>query len=346
MVYELSRKRISNNNGLEVSYLSCGPSDGQLVVFIHGFPEVCGSWRYQLRYFGNLGYHAVAADQRGSGETTGFDENDLHSFDALNLAIDCFGFIQALGASTAYVIGHDFGTTVAYHVAALRPDIVKGLMCLGIPLGMTPEKLTEKPSASNDKAYAKMKQRGLMHYQEAMCLPETEAAVMANPRTFLAKIYHANSADSDHIVDVKRGHLYPMAFPREEVFMSRIRNDIPELSFLDLDYHVAQIQKNGMKASLSWYKNVGRNMDIARMHAGRQIAMPYAFAAGEKDFCVSMYARMYDTIDKVIPKFLFKELIPDSGHWVQQEQPERCNVVIEKFLTLAKQHNAKDSAKL
>ena len=46
-------------------YLACGPEDGPLIVFVHGWPELSLSWRHQLPHFGALGFRAVAPDMRG-----------------------------------------------------------------------------------------------------------------------------------------------------------------------------------------------------------------------------------------------------------------------------------------
>jgi pimeloyl-ACP methyl ester carboxylesterase len=42
-----------------------GPSEGELVLLLHGFPQTSLSWRHQLDALAAAGYHAVAPDQRG-----------------------------------------------------------------------------------------------------------------------------------------------------------------------------------------------------------------------------------------------------------------------------------------
>ena len=42
------------------AYLACGPEDGPLVVFVHGWPELSSSWRHQLPVLGALGFRAIA----------------------------------------------------------------------------------------------------------------------------------------------------------------------------------------------------------------------------------------------------------------------------------------------
>ena len=47
------------------SYLEAGPEDGPLLVFVHGWPGLASTWRYQLGYFAARGYRVVAPDMRG-----------------------------------------------------------------------------------------------------------------------------------------------------------------------------------------------------------------------------------------------------------------------------------------
>ena len=56
--------------GHTTSYLACGPEDGPLVVFVHGWPELSRSWRHQLPVLGGLGFRAVAPDMRGYGASS------------------------------------------------------------------------------------------------------------------------------------------------------------------------------------------------------------------------------------------------------------------------------------
>jgi pimeloyl-ACP methyl ester carboxylesterase len=42
---------------------------GPVVVLLHGFPELWYSWRHQLQAIADAGYHAVAPDLRGYGDS-------------------------------------------------------------------------------------------------------------------------------------------------------------------------------------------------------------------------------------------------------------------------------------
>lgn len=72
---EVGRSRI------KMHYVSQGDPDGQIVLFLHGFPECWFSWRYQLHFFGSKsGFLAIAPDMRGYGDSdkpNGVDKYDV-----------------------------------------------------------------------------------------------------------------------------------------------------------------------------------------------------------------------------------------------------------------------------
>lgn len=59
--------RFINTNGIKMHIAQQG--SGPLVVLCHGFPESWYSWRHQLAALSEAGYHVVAPDQRGYGQT-------------------------------------------------------------------------------------------------------------------------------------------------------------------------------------------------------------------------------------------------------------------------------------
>jgi predicted alpha/beta-fold hydrolase len=61
--------RFVDTNGIHMHIAEAGPADGPLVVLCHGFPESWYSWRHQIGALADAGYHVVAPDQRGYGQT-------------------------------------------------------------------------------------------------------------------------------------------------------------------------------------------------------------------------------------------------------------------------------------
>ena len=65
------RERRLAANGMDFFIAEAGEPGAPLVLCLHGFPECWASWRYQLPALAQSGYHAVAPDLRGYGETGG-----------------------------------------------------------------------------------------------------------------------------------------------------------------------------------------------------------------------------------------------------------------------------------
>ena len=68
---------------LDMSVLLAGPPDGELVVLVHGFPELAHSWRHQLAALAAAGYRCAAPDVRGTGGTPAAPSVEDYDADAL-----------------------------------------------------------------------------------------------------------------------------------------------------------------------------------------------------------------------------------------------------------------------
>src|SRR6202161_4476444 len=111
-------------NGLRFAYLEEG--SGPLVLLLHGFPDTAHTWDDLRPRIAAKGYRAVSPYMRGY-QPTAIPARDA---DQETLARDPLALIDALGASEAVVIGHDWGASAAYGAAALGPDRVKKLFVL------------------------------------------------------------------------------------------------------------------------------------------------------------------------------------------------------------------------
>src|ERR1700723_4019766 len=110
--------RTLDANGIRIHIAEQG--SGPLVLLCPGFPESWYSWRHQLKALAAAGYHAVAPDMRGYGQTGQPEAIDQYTL--FHLVGDMVGVLDALGAPQAVVVGHDWGAPVAWHCALLRPD--------------------------------------------------------------------------------------------------------------------------------------------------------------------------------------------------------------------------------
>lgn len=118
-------------NGLSFAYLESGPSDGPLVVLVHGFPDTAHTWDATLTALAGAGYHAIAPFTRGYHPTAIPADGDYATD---TLARDLIAIIDALGGGRpAVLVGHDWGAAAAYAVAALAPAKLRLLVTVAIP---------------------------------------------------------------------------------------------------------------------------------------------------------------------------------------------------------------------
>jgi pimeloyl-ACP methyl ester carboxylesterase len=100
--------------------LSKGPEDGELVLFLHGFPQFADAWLEIMQPISEAGFHAVAVDQRGY--STGARPPAISDYAIDRLTSDVLAFADAFGARQFHLVAHDWGGILAWQVAALRPD--------------------------------------------------------------------------------------------------------------------------------------------------------------------------------------------------------------------------------
>ena len=125
------RHRTLSTNGIQMHVVEAGDAGAPLVLLCHGFPESWYSWRHQLPVLAAAGYHVVAPDMRGYGQTDKPD--DVHAYTQLHHVGDMVGVLDAFDAKTATIIGHDWGAPVAWNAAVLRPDRFTAIAALSVP---------------------------------------------------------------------------------------------------------------------------------------------------------------------------------------------------------------------
>ncbi|HEY4942978.1 MAG TPA: alpha/beta hydrolase [Rhizomicrobium sp.] len=117
--------------GLTFTTDLAGPSTGEPVLLLHGFPETRHMWRHQVAALGAAGYRAVAPDQRGysrGARPAGADAyaTNLLTGDALTL-------MDALGHEKFHLVGHDWGGQLSWLIAAQQPERLRSLSILSRP---------------------------------------------------------------------------------------------------------------------------------------------------------------------------------------------------------------------
>ena len=122
-------QRIIECNGIRINIAEQG--EGPLVLLVHGFPESWFSWRHQIDALAAAGFRVVAPDMRGYGKSDAPQAIDQYTI--LHLVGDMVGILDALGAATAVIVGHDWGASVAWQAALMRPDRFRAVAALSVP---------------------------------------------------------------------------------------------------------------------------------------------------------------------------------------------------------------------
>ena len=116
-------------NGIMLNVVEQG--EGPAVLLCHGLPEGWYSWRHQLDALAAAGFRAVAPDLRGYGRSSRPEPTDQYTI--LHLIGDLVGLLDALDVPDAVIVGHDWGATIAWQAARLRPDRFRAVVSLSVP---------------------------------------------------------------------------------------------------------------------------------------------------------------------------------------------------------------------
>ncbi|MCC9135949.1 alpha/beta fold hydrolase [Pontibacter silvestris] len=118
-------------NGISLHVAESGKAEGDLILFLHGFPEFSYGWNKQLAYFSEKGFRAVAPDQRGYNLSS--KPSGVESYTIKNLTDDIVALIRQLTDRKVYLVGHDWGGAVAWTLAMLHPQLLEKLIVLNMP---------------------------------------------------------------------------------------------------------------------------------------------------------------------------------------------------------------------
>lgn len=316
---DISERNIQSN-GLNMHIAEAG--EGPLVVLCHGFPESWYSWRHQLRALSDAGYHVVAPDQRGYGKTDAPEPIDAYTI--FHLVGDIVGLLDALGEEQAVVVGHDWGSPVAWNCAQQRPDRFRAVASLSVPMGIrgsTPP-LVGMKSFFGDRFF----------YQLYFQMPGVAEHELQNdiPKTIRKMLFGASGAVN------RTSMMEPSNPPPDTAFMLERMpdpgDDLPSwLTTDDIDYYVSQFEHAGFRGGLNWYRNIDRNWELSGSLQGKKIEQPAFFMTGSRDV-VPYSEQALEAMKVVVPNLVDAVVLPDIGHWTQQEAPEAVNEGLIGFL--------------
>ncbi|MET4295432.1 pimeloyl-ACP methyl ester carboxylesterase [Bradyrhizobium sp. LB8.2] len=312
----MSSTRVIKANGIDLFIREAG--QGPLVVLCHGWPELSYSWRHQIAALEEAGFHVVAPDMRGYGQSSA--PADVAAYSIFDTVGDVVGLVQALGESKAVVIGHDWGAPVAWHAALFRPDIFTAVAGLSVP----------PPFRGRGKPLDLLRQGGVTNfYWQYFQAPGVAEAEFEHDvaRTMRVVLGGRGLADPSGAMFVQEGKGFLGHATAEE--------PLPDwLGVADLAFFTEAFRKSGFRGGLNWYRNLDRNWELTAPWQNAQIHQPSLFIAGSKDAVITglIGAKRVNELERVLPNLTQKLIIKGAGHWVQQERPDEVNAALVGFL--------------
>ncbi|THH32633.1 hypothetical protein EUX98_g1566 [Antrodiella citrinella] len=314
---------------LNVHYLSAGDPKAPLLVLLHGFPELCYSWRKVLVPLAKLGYHVVAPDSRGYGRTTSLNEpnkvvsydDDISPYSMFSLAYDIVALVFALGHKTcAAVVGHDFGSPVAGHAALIRPDIFQSVILMSAPFTGPPSlpfdvAANPPPPGSQVPFWVKVDQflanldPPRKHYTAYYTTRDANGDMLNAPQglhAFLRAYFHQKSADwtandprpitIPEAGQMPHYYIMPVAATMADVAAEEVPSaeSVAQNTWLpesELQVITAEYGRTGFQGGLNRYRcaRTTRWADESGLFAGRKIEVPAMYLSGRGDWGVYQY---------------------------------------------------------
>jgi pimeloyl-ACP methyl ester carboxylesterase len=323
-------QRIIESNGIRLNIAEQG--SGPLVLLCHGFPESWYSWRHQLAALAAAGFHAVAPDMRGYGKSDAPEAIDQYTI--FHLVGDLVGLLDALEVKTVVIVGHDWGATIAWQAARLRPDRFRAVVALSVPY--RPRGEARPTSVMPRTADAQFYQ---LYFQEPGV---AEAELERDPRATVRTMLYGASGDGAaalRAAAAASGGVAPNIgmVPKDGGFLRGAGAPavLPAwLSEADIDFYGSEFKRSGFRGPLNYYRNVDRNWELMAAFAGAPVTVPALYVAGDRDMVVAFPGtdQLLANLKHFVPALRNIQMLPGCGHWTQQERPSEVNAAIIDFL--------------
>lgn len=114
--------------GLTVEIAEAGSGSARRILLVHGFTGAKEDFVEAVDRLADIGWHAVALDLRGHGNSTKPSAEDDYDFELF--AGDLWALVDALGWDEFVLLGHSMGGMIAQVAAARDPSRLAGLVLM------------------------------------------------------------------------------------------------------------------------------------------------------------------------------------------------------------------------
>jgi pimeloyl-ACP methyl ester carboxylesterase len=309
-------QRSIETNGVTLRVTEAGDRGAPVVVLAHGFPELAYSWRHQIPVLAAAGYHVLAPDQRGYGGSSA--PSAIEDYDVGKLTGDIAGLLDDVGAERASIVGHDWGSIVAWGFAQLHPDRVARVAGLSVP----PVPRSSAPPTESFRAMFGASFFYMLYFQEPGVADEE---LGRDPVATIGRLMQGSGSDESAMLR--------MLAPGPEGFIERMpeADGLPDwISQPEFDHYVAEFTRTGFSGPLNWYRNLDRNWELMATPAADTITAPALFIGGTADPVLSFMDA--SRAPELVTGPYREVLVDGAGHWVQQERPAEVNAALLDFL--------------
>jgi len=286
-------------NGVRLHYVTAGK--GELVLFLHGFPEFWYEWKNQLVEFGK-DHQAVAPDMRGYNLSD--KPSDLDSYKIGPLVEDIRALADHLSHNKKFVlVAHDWGGALAWSFAIAHPEMLDKLVIINAPHpGVFAKLLASDP-----------KQQQASQYMLMFRSDKAEANLSANNYAGLVgAVLGAGLKSGAFTEDDKQAYIKAWSQPGALT---------GGLNYYRANRVGPPVPNSGGEAS------TGNN--FALDPNSLMVKVPTLVIWGEKD--TALLTSNLDGLDQFVPQLTIKR-IPDGSHWVIHEKTAEVNAAIREFI--------------
>ncbi|EFP79641.2 uncharacterized protein PGTG_05962 [Puccinia graminis f. sp. tritici CRL 75-36-700-3] len=250
-----TRKSLVVSSGHRYSYIDQSlNADAQVVLLLHGFPDLAYGWRYQICDLVNRGYRTIAPDLLGYGGTS--KPTDLKAYSKLN---SCKALCEILDHENirkkVILVGHDWGSALAFRFVQHFPEKVKCWVTICVP----PARPGQRGEAPPD--FEKIIKQRLPHlgYQLYFMSPEFSEEIHRYRRTIILLLYLHTDRGLENLIQERFARLKDHSFVGENVLRKQVREAAPQLEKIEVKdpeirYFLSEFEKGGLLGPLSWYK--------------------------------------------------------------------------------------------
>ncbi|KAF9547819.1 Bifunctional epoxide hydrolase 2 [Mortierella hygrophila] len=280
--------------GHKYHYVEEGDSNNQTVVLIHGFPDLWYGWRYQIRHLVSQGFHVIAVDDLGSGET---DQPkcvglDVEPYSSKNLATNLVELLDQLNVDKAVFIGHDWGSFIAWKAGMYFPERCHAIISIGNPHRQP----TVSPTGTKELAA----ENPLFFYMPEFEGSEIESWFDGNAKTFATG------------------------------FFNMVYGGKPGTNAQEKQYYIDTFSRTSFHGALNYYRAFLINHKDELPYVGKPYTVPSLLIKAEGDQILTPdYVRgvPYDLFVD-----LEQSSIVVGGHYVQNEAADEVNQELTRYL--------------